>query len=299
MTSKPVVLSIGEILWDVLPTGKRAGGAPVNFSYHAAKNGAEGYAISAVGRDDLGRELEEAVHKAGVDAVLQHNDHPTSTVEVQLTEGIPQYVFKPDVAWDHLEYTDDLAGLASKADAVCYGTLSMRSSQSRETCLQVLRHTKSHAMRFFDINLRGTFYSKDLIQELLDMATVFKLNDEELVTLRDMFRVPGATDDELCSWFMDQWHLDTIVLTAGSDYSTIYLADGQSSHLPTPEITVADTVGAGDAFSGTFAINRLLGASLTQAHRAAVNTAAFVCTQQGAWPEYPEHIPDYLGQQGQ
>ena len=299
MTSKPVVLSIGEILWDVLPTGKRAGGAPVNFSYHAAKNGAEGYAISAVGRDDLGRELEEAVQKAGVDAVLQHNDHPTSTVEVQLTEGIPQYVFKPDVAWDHLEYTDDLAGLASKADAVCYGTLSMRSSQSRETCLQVLRHTKSHAMRFFDINLRGTFYSKDLIQELLDMATVFKLNDEELVTLRDMFHVPGATDDELCRWFMDQWHLDTIVLTAGSDYSTIYLADGQSSHLPTPEITVADTVGAGDAFSGTFAINRLLGASLTQSHRAAVNTAAFVCTQPGAWPEYPEHIPDYLGQQGQ
>ncbi len=299
MTSKPMVLSIGEILWDVLPTGKRAGGAPVNFSYHAAKNGAEGYAISAVGRDDLGRELEEAVHQAGVDAVLQHNDHPTSTVEVQLTEGIPQYVFKPDVAWDHLEYTDNLAGLASKADAVCYGTLSMRSSQSRETCLQVLRHTKSHAMRFFDINLRGTFYSKDLIQELLDMATVFKLNDEELVTLRDMFRVPGTTDDELCRWFMDQWHLDTIVLTAGSDYSTIYLADGQSSHLPTPEITVADTVGAGDAFSGTFAINRLLGASLTQAHRAAVNTAAFVCTQQGAWPEYPEHIPDYLGQQGQ
>lgn len=298
MTSKPMVLSIGEILWDVLPTGKRAGGAPVNFSYHAAKNGAEGYAISAVGRDDLGRELEEAVHQAGVDAVLQHNDHPTSTVEVQLTEGIPQYVFKPDVAWDHLEYTDNLAGLASKADAVCYGTLSMRNSQSRETCLQVLRHTKSHAMRFFDINLRGTFYSKDLIQELLDMATVFKLNDEELVTLRDMFHVPGATDDELCDWFMDQWHLDTIVLTAGSDYSTIYLADGQSSHLPTPEITVADTVGAGDAFSGTFAINRLLGASLTQAHRAAVNTAAFVCTQQGAWPEYPEHIPDYLGQQG-
>ncbi|PXY89071.1 carbohydrate kinase [Bifidobacterium asteroides] len=298
MTSKPVVLSIGEILWDVLPTGKRAGGAPVNFSYHAAKNGAEGYAISAVGRDDLGRELEEAVHKAGVDAVLQHNDHPTSTVEVQLTEGIPQYVFKPDVAWDHLEYTDGLAGLASRADAVCYGTLGMRSSQSRETCLQVLRHTKSHAMRFFDINLRGTFYSKDLIQELLDMATVFKLNDEELVTLRDMFHVPGATDDELCRWFMEQWHLDTIVLTAGSDYSTIYLADGQSSHLPTPEITVADTVGAGDAFSGTFAINRLLGASLTQAHRAAVNTAAFVCTQQGAWPEYPEHIPDYLGQQG-
>ena len=299
MTSKPMVLSIGEILWDVLPTGKRAGGAPVNFSYHAAKNGAEGYAISAVGRDDLGRKLEEAVHQAGVDAVLQHNDHPTSTVEVQLTEGIPQYVFKPDVAWDHLEYTDDLAGLASKADAVCYGTLSMRNSKSRETCLQVLRHTKSHAMRFFDINLRGTFYSKDLIQELLDMATVFKLNDEELVTLRDMFHVPGATDDELCRWFMDQWHLDTIVLTAGSDYSTIYLADGQSSHLPTPEITVADTVGAGDAFSGTFAINRLLGASLTQAHRAAVNTAAFVCTQQGAWPEYPEHIPDYLGQQGQ
>ena len=130
------------------------------------------------------------------------------------------------------------------------------------------------------------------------MATVFKLNDEELVLLRDMFQIPGDTDAELCQWFMDQYHLNTIVLTAGGAYSTIYLADGETSRIQTPKVEVADTVGAGDAFSGTFAINRLLGATLVQAHRAAVNTAAFVCTRQGAWPEYPDRIPDYLAREG-
>lgn len=298
MAAKPIVLSIGELLWDVLPSGKRAGGAPVNFSYHATKNGADGYAFSAVGNDDLGRELEEAIKDAGVKAILQHNDHPTSTVEVELNEGIPQYIFKPDVAWDHLRCTDELSDLARKADSVCYGTLALRSDESRKAGLEALKVTRPDAMRFFDINLRGTFYSQDLIHELLNMATVFKLNDEELVLLRDMFKTPGDTDAELCQWFMDEYHLNTIVLTAGSDYSTIYLSNGETSRIRTPKIKVADTVGAGDAFSGTFAINRLLGASLVQAHRAAVNTAAFVCSQQGAWPEYPDQIPDYLAQEG-
>ncbi|BDR53247.1 fructokinase [Bombiscardovia nodaiensis] len=297
--SKPIVLSLGEILWDVLPSGKRAGGAPVNFSYHASKNGADGYAISAVGEDELGRELEEAVAKAGVNAHLQHNQWPTSTVEVQLTEGIPEYIFKEDVAWDHMELTDNLKELAAKADAVCYGTLGMRSQQSRETFCELLKATRPDAMRFFDINLRGTYYSKELIAELLGMATMFKLNDEELVELRDMFAIPGQTDDELCDWFFKHYQLDTIVLTAGSSYSTIYLADGTSSKLSTPSVTVADTVGAGDAFSGTFAINRLEGKSLAESHRAAVNTAAYVCTQSGAWPDYPEQMPDYLAEQGE
>ncbi|MEK0306852.1 carbohydrate kinase family protein [Bifidobacterium favimelis] len=298
MADKPIVLSIGEILWDMLPTGKRAGGAPVNFSYHAAKNGAEGYAISAVGEDQLGRELEEAVHQAGVNALLQHNQWPTSTVEVQLTEGIPEYIFKENVAWDHVELTDRLTDLASRADAVCYGTLGMRSEQSRATFEELLRRTRPDAMRFFDINLRGAYYSKALIEELLGMATMFKLNDEELVILRDMFDISGDTDAEVCDWFMKRYHLDTVVLTAGSAYSTIYLSDGETSRLQTPKVTVADTVGAGDAFSGTFAINRLMGASLNQAHRAAVNTAAFVCTQEGAWPQYPARMHDYLADQG-
>ncbi|BDR54411.1 fructokinase [Bombiscardovia apis] len=297
--SKPIVLSLGEILWDVLPSGKRAGGAPVNFSYHASKNGADGHAISAVGNDELGAELEAAVAKAGVSANLQHNQWPTSTVEVELTEGIPEYIFKADVAWDHMELTDDLKDMAAKADAVCFGTLGMRSQQSRKTFCELLKATRPEAIRFFDINLRGNFYSKELIEELLGMANMFKLNDEELVELRDMFNIPGETDDELCSWFFKHYDLNTIVLTAGSSYSTIYLADGTSSKLSTPRVTVADTVGAGDAFSGTFAINRLEGKSLAQAHRAAVNTAAYVCTQSGAWPDYPEQMPDYLAEQGE
>ncbi|AKV55381.1 pfkB family carbohydrate kinase [Bifidobacterium actinocoloniiforme DSM 22766] len=296
---QPIVLSLGEILWDVLPSGKRAGGAPVNFSYHASKNGAQGYAISAVGRDELGRELEDAVAQAGVKALLQHNKWPTSTVEVQLTEGIPRYVFKEDVAWDHMELTDELEALAGRADAICYGTLGMRSPQSRRTFCQLLEATRPDAMRFFDINLRGAYYRKDLIEQLLGMATMFKINDVELVVLRDMFHIPGESDAEPVRWFFDHYEMDTVILTAGGDYSTIFLRDGSSSKLNTPHVTVADTVGAGDAFSGTFATNRLEGKSLAQAHRAAVNTAAFVCTQSGAWPAYPEQIPDYLAQQGE
>lgn len=292
--TKPIVLSLGELLWDMLPTGKRAGGAPVNFAYHASMNGAESHSISAVGQDPLGDELVTATQESGVDSIIQRNAWPTSTVEVALKNGIPEYDIIEGVAWDHLLYTRELIDMASQADAVCYGTLAMRSPESRETIIELLKHTKPSAMKFFDVNIRGDYYSKELIEQLLDQATIFKINDVELLMLRDLFNIGGTSDEQACDWFMERYDLDYVILTGGSTFSTIVARGGENSTVDTPIVDVVDTVGAGDAFSGTFAARILTGSTLTEAHRAAVNTAAFVCTQHGAWPTYPAEMPDYL-----
>lgn len=293
-SDKPTVVSLGELLWDMLPDGKRAGGAPVNFAYHAMKNGADGYSISAVGNDELGDELAEAASGAGIHAVLQRNEHPTGTVQVALKDGIPEYTIVEDVAWDHIEATPEVLAIAARADAVCFGTLAMRSADSHAAIAAMLKATRPDAMRFFDINLRGDFYSKELIEEALGFATVFKINDEELDLLRGMFGLGDMPDDEAARWFIDRFGLDYLILTGGSSFSSVYAKDGEVSTLATPLVKVVDTVGAGDSFSGTFTGRLLNGATMQEAHRAAVNTAAFVCTQAGAWPDYPEQIPDFL-----
>ena len=270
--SKPIVIALGEILWDMLPTGKRAGGAPVNFAYHASQNGAESYAISAVGNDELGAELLNDAHKAGINTLVQTNEYPTGTVAVALTNGIPEYTIVQNVAWDHIGYTDELAEAVSKADAICFGTLGLRSQESHDTIIKLLQHAKEGALKFFDINLRANFYSKELIEELLGYANIFKINDDELIMMREMFSIPEGNDEEACKWFMDRFDLEYTILTGGATFSTIIAKDGETSTLLTPHVEVADTVGAGDSFSGSFTGKILSGASLKEAHRAAVNT---------------------------
>lgn len=291
--TQPTVVSVGEILWDLLPTGRRAGGAPTNFVYHAVKNGAAGTAISAVGGDQLGDDLKKAVADAGITAELQCNAYPTGTVEVVLSDGIPEYTIIEGVAWDHLHPTDRLRELVAGADAVCFGTLGLRSHESRNTILELLSATKPGALKYFDINIRGTYYSRELIDTLLSQATVFKLNDEELDLLRTLFPIPEGGDEEAAHWFLETYGLSHVILTAGSHYSSIF-TQAESSTIQTPQVHVVDTVGAGDSFSGTFTAMVLKGASLQEAHRAAVNAAAYVCTQAGAWPDYPATMPDFI-----
>ncbi|MFC0264892.1 carbohydrate kinase family protein [Alloscardovia macacae] len=295
--TQPIVVSLGEILWDMLPEGKRAGGAPVNFTYHAAQNGLVGRSISAIGNDSLGDELEAAVKNAGIDAILQRNDYPTGTVGVVLNDGIPSYEIVQGVAWDHVALTDELIEAVSEADAVCYGSLACRDEESKNTILELLKHTKPGALKYYDINIRGDFFSKELIEAQLEAATVFKINDDELELLRPMFGVEGS-DEEACAWFIKHYDLDYMILTGGSQFSIIMKRDGETSYVKTPRIKVADTVGAGDSFSGAFTSEILKGSSLHDAHIYACNVAAYVCTQSGAWPEYPAEIPNYVHQQG-
>ena len=281
---KPVVVGIGELLWDMLPTGKKAGGAPINFVYHASRLGAEGYAISAVGDDDLGHEILKELDNNSIQYLIEKVPYPTGTVQVTLQNGIPDYVINERVAWDHLSPTSNAIDLAERADAICFGTLGQRSAQSRETIQAILSFAPDEAYRCFDINLRQHYYTKELIEESLYLANVFKINDAELAVLRDMFRLAG-TDKEVAKWFIERYNLRILVLTAGASYSTIYTVKEEST-LQTPGVQVADTVGAGDAFSGALIISLLKGASLKEAHEFAVKTAAYVCTKEGAWPAY-------------
>ena len=281
---KPVVVGIGELLWDMLPTGKKAGGAPINFVYHASRLGAEGYAISAVGDDDLGHEILKELDNNSIQYLIEKVPYPTGTVQVTLQNGIPDYVINERVAWDHLSPTSNAIDLAERADAICFGTLGQRSAQSRETIQAILSFAPDEAYRCFDINLRQHYYTKELIEESLYLANVFKINDAELAGLRNMFRLEG-TDKDVAKWFIERYNLRMLVLTAGASYSTIYTTKEEST-LQTPEVQVADTVGAGDAFSGALIISLLKGASLKEAHEFAVKTAAYVCTKEGAWPAY-------------
>lgn len=281
---KPVVVGIGELLWDVLPTGKRAGGAPINFVYHATQLGAEGYAISAVGNDVFGTEIIQELDKNGIAYLLGSVEYPTGSVMVELKEGIPTYTIIEGVAWDHIPLTQEAIHLVKRADAICFGTLAQRSLESRTTIHTLLSYARESALRFFDINIRQSYYSKALIESLLGCANVFKINDDELVLLREMFTLEGD-DDAVCRYFVEKYELKYMILTAGSQYSTIYTPHEKSTIL-TPKVEVADTVGAGDSFSGAFVYSILTGKTLREAHQIAVEIAAFVCTQEGAWPDY-------------
>lgn len=282
--TKPLVAGIGELLWDVFPDQKKAGGAPINFVFHATAMGAEGYAISAVGNDVFGTEIVGELEKNGIGNYIEKVQYPTGSVLVELNNGCPTYTINENVAWDYIPLTRQAIELMQKADAVCFGTLAQRSPVSHETIKSLLSYTREDALRFFDINLRQHYYGLEVIDESLALANVFKLNDEELLTLRPMLGLQGD-DDSVCRELITRYNLRYLILTAGSTGSSIY-SPTEKSEIPTPRVQVADTVGAGDSFSGAFVYSILTGKSLTEAHQKAVEIAAFVCTRQGAWPEY-------------
>lgn len=280
----PVIIGVGELLWDMLPEGKRAGGAPINFVYHATRLGAQGYAVSAVGNDALGDEILAELEKSGIKYCISRNDHPTGHVKVVLNDGIPSYDIVEGVAWDYLTASAEAEELVKRADAVCFGTLALRSPQSKQAIETLLSFAPKDALRFFDVNLRGNYYSAELIDELLKKANVFKINDDEIEVLKKLFGFSG-TVDEICRTFISRYGLKYMIFTAGDKFSAIY-TPSEKSWLPTPKVKVADTVGAGDSFSGAFVYNILTGKSLAEAHKAAVDIAAFVSTKSGAWPAY-------------
>lgn len=288
--NKPIIIGIGELLWDMLPSGKKAGGAPVNFVFHASDAGVESHAISAVGKDSLGDEMMAEIEKASIRHHIARVDFPTSRVEVELTDGIPSYRIIEGVAWDHIPLTDSMRALAKEADAICFGTLAQRSNESRNTIQTMLSLLPINGYRVCDINLRQHFFSKEVIEESLEACNVLKLNEEELTVLKETFDIPERDVKASCRWLMDRHALRFMILTAGADYSLI-LAPGIESHIKTPRVKVVDTVGAGDAFTGAFIAAILQGKSLQEAHRSAVDRSAFVCTQPGAWVTYLPEKP--------
>ena len=275
---RPIILGIGEIVWDCLPGGRKLGGAPVNFAYHAQRLGADSYPVSAVGKDDLGRETLEICGSYGLRTTsLQENDLPTTRVLVSLdAQGVPKFEILQNVAWDALKTSMALMDLASKADAVCWGSLAQRSEPSRAAILKILDAVPAKAMKVFDINLRQHYYSKEIIEESLKRASVLKLNEDELPVLLELLKMKDIPE------VISRYSLDYLIHTKGANGSEVYTKRGLVSSLDTPKVEVVDTVGAGDSFTAAFVMSILKGESTAAAHAKAVEVSALVCQSAGA-----------------
>ena len=279
---KKVIVGIGEILWDMLPSGKALGGAPANFAYHAQRLGEEGWAVSAIGDDPLGAEIMDIVTDKKLRNIIAVTDKPTGTVQVSLDEkGVPSYNIMEDVAWDNIPFTPEMEALAARADAVCYGSLVQRMA-SRDSVLRFLRATRPEALRVFDINLRQHYYSPEVIDESLKLANILKINDEEIRIVADMFGL-GADDTAACRALVERYALKLVILTKGADGSEVITAD-EAIPQAVGKVKVVDTVGAGDSFTAAFVVAYLRGDSLSDAQRLANETAAYVCSCKGAMP---------------
>jgi fructokinase len=292
MMNNNLVVGLGEVLWDCLPQGRKLGGAPANFAYHVSQFGFESCVISAIGDDDLGHEILDNFNEKGLHYNIPHVAFPTGTVQVSLNEkGIPEYDICTNVAWDNIPFTDAVKQIAQNTHAVCFGSLAQRNEVSRSTIyafLDAMPHTPD-SLRVFDINLRQQFYSAEIIKASLERCNVLKINDEELLILRDMFGYQMDTD-ATCQEILKTYNLRMLILTCGTEGSYVYNADGSWSFLPTPIVEVADTVGAGDSFTAAFVASILQGKTMQEAHKVAVEASAFVCTQHGAMPILPDAI---------
>ena len=281
------VVGLGEALWDVLPDGKKLGGAPANFAYHAGQFGLDTIAISALGEDELAAETIKAIKDHGLNYLMPHVPYPTGTVQVTLTgDGIPAYEIKENVAWDNIPYTPEIAEIAKNCRAVCFGSLAQRNVTSWATIRQFLDDTPADCLKIFDINLRQQFYTKEVIEESLKRCNILKINDEELVVIKRMYGYDDLDMRGVCEKILAEYGLKMLVLTCGTNGSYVF-APGLTSFQDTPKVTVADTVGAGDSFTGSFCAAILNGKPMEEAHKKAVEVSAFVCTQNGAMPTLP------------
>lgn len=278
-------MGIGELVWDMLPGGRQLGGAPVNFAYWCGRLGAEGYPVSAVGGDDLGREAFDRLAGTGLDlGYVQRNALPTGRVNVTLSgNGIPEYDIVEGVAWDALEADARTLELAAQADAVCWGSLAQRSEASRRAIAAILGATRPECLKVFDINIRQHWYSREIVTDSLRQADVLKLNEDELPLVASLLGI-GKSGAETIAELIRAFSLRYVIYTAGADYSEIHSAEGLLSRIPTPQVEVADTVGAGDSFTAAFITSLLQGDPVAACHRKAVETAAEVCTVHGAIP---------------
>ena len=289
-----VVVGMGEALWDVLPEGKKIGGAPANFAYHVSQFGLSSCVVSAVGADALGKEIIENFTSKGLNQLIAEVPYPTGTVQVEIDQaGVPQYEIKENVAWDNIPYTAHLEALAEKTKAVCFGSLAQRNVISRSTINRFLdaMPDDDNNLVVFDVNLRQGFYNKEILCNSMKRCNILKINDEELVTVSRMFGYPGIDLQDKCWILLGKYNLKMLILTCGINGSYVF-TPGNVSFQPTPKVEVADTVGAGDSFTAAFISSIRKGKSVAEAHSLAVRTSAYVCTKKGAMPILPPELTE-------
>jgi fructokinase len=298
MKEPHLILGIGELLWDLLPEGPRLGGAPANFTVMSGRLGNHAVILSRIGRDDLGRQAIRLLDPLPVDTSNIQIDpsHDTGRVTVTLKNGQAEYVFPQPVAWDSLELSDSWLQLAERADAICFGSLAQRSVESRQTIQTLAAQTSSSCVRIYDVNLRPPFYSGEIVQESLELATVVKMNDAEVPQVLALLGLPlndepasnrlrvGA--ERLLSEFPT---LQMVAITCGGHGSLLVTREGWHQH-PGVRVPVADTVGSGDAFTAAMTYYLLRGADLATLNEAGNRWGAWIASQSGAMPELSEAV---------
>jgi fructokinase len=285
LSTRRIVVGLGELLWDLLPSGKQLGGAPTNFAYITSLLGDRGIPASRLGEDGLAaeaiRRLEELA--LSTEFIQKDRDHPTGTVKVEVdASGQPRFEISEAVAWDFLEWTPQWQELAERADAVCFGSLAQRSGRSRSTIRSFLAASR-RAVRVFDVNFRQHFYTAEVFDESLKLATVVKLNHEELPKIMYVFGLEHRGDEDAIRCLLSRYELKLVCVTRGDNGSVLASADAFDEH-PGFKVKVVDTVGAGDAFTAAMVHGYLRGTSLTEINETANRVGAWVASQSGATP---------------
>ncbi|RIJ47578.1 carbohydrate kinase [Maribellus luteus] len=296
--NKSIVVGAGELLWDMLPGGKELGGAPANFAWHASQLGGQGIVYSGVGKDQLGNEIIDLLSKRGMDTrfISQLEEYPTGRVDVQVdSSGVPEYTIETNVAWDKIPLCNQRSELVNQASAFCFGALAQRDSVSFHTIQCLLDELPVNCLKIFDINLRQTFYSKDVIELSLQKCDILKLNEDELPVVAKLFGIEGD-ETHILDRLLNDFRIEMIALTKGGAGSLIR-TNAERSWLESPKVTIADTVGAGDSFTAALAMGILMKWPVNRVHQLAVDVSAYVCTQKGAMPLLPEDIAKVFAQE--
>lgn len=287
MNPKFNVIGLGEILFDIFaPDKKMLGGAPANFAYVATKLGDRGMVASRVGDDTVGVEIIETLRASGVDVSLIQTDdsRASGTVLVSLNGGQPEYKISANAAWDNFNFSDAWRSAAANCDAVCFGTLAQRSEISRTAITGFIAATREDCIRVFDVNLRQQFYSVDVLRKSLQLANVVKLNTEELPIVAEMFEIKCTNEVDTAQNLRNKFNLRLACVTRGSNGSLLVTESKRSEHIGI-KVEIADTVGAGDAFTAAMVHGLLRGHSLDEINERANRVGAFVASRTGAMPE--------------
>jgi fructokinase len=294
------IVGLGELLWDLLPAGRQLGGAPANFALMSARLGNHAAVLSRIGRDEQGRDAVAMLKPFPIDLGYLQVDpqHPTGTVAVDLAEGQPAYRIAEPVAWDFFDFTPEWQQLAARADAVCFGSLAQRNAISRQTIQSFLAATSAECVRVFDVNLRQHYFSSEVVEESIELATILKMNDGEVpivMRLLDLDRDESIAHSGVAGLInaaeilIEEFPLRLVCITRGGEGSVLAMRD--EIHLHKGVATqVADTVGAGDAFTAALTHYFLRGAPLEVLNEAGNRWGSWVASQQGAMAPLPSEL---------
>ena len=283
---KKKIVGIGEVLWDLLPKGACLGGAPANFAYITTLMGDQGIVASRVGEDSRGIDALRRMEELGLDIDHVQTDRqcPTGVVNIELdAKGQAKYEFVQPVAWDRLEWNEDWQQLANQADAVCFGSLAQRSEKSRTTIRKFLAEASANTLKVFDVNLRQSYYSEDILAESMRLADIVKLNDEELPKIMELYKLPFKDQLSSAKKLQEKFGLKVLCVTRGDRGSILVRGRDVSEHRGF-RIRVADTIGSGDAFTAGLVHEYLHGASLDLMNEVANLVGAWVASEIGAMP---------------